>query len=48
VTASSLEFKKVAREVADVDSLNAFLKSYKEIYGPDGALGPNGPTVAGS
>jgi hypothetical protein len=40
VKATSLEFKTVAREVASVDSLNAFLKSYREIYEPDGALAP--------
>ena len=40
ITASSLEFKSVANEVAGLDGLNAFLASYREFYGKDGALAP--------
>ncbi|WP_172123576.1 MULTISPECIES: hypothetical protein [unclassified Devosia] len=40
ITASSLEFKSVANEVAGLDGLNAFLASYREFYGKDGALTP--------
>ncbi|WP_424982987.1 hypothetical protein [Maritalea sp. S77] len=35
------EFKALAREIADVDSLNSFLAAYKERYGTDGALAPD-------
>ncbi len=42
VDITSLEFKKLSREIADIDSLNAFLKSYKDNYGGDGALTPKG------
>lgn len=40
IEASSVEFRKVAQEVADVDSLNAFLTSYRQVYESDGALAP--------
>ena len=40
ISISSLEFKKVAREVSGLDSLNAFLDSYRQTYGGDGALAP--------
>ncbi|MDB5622316.1 MAG: hypothetical protein JWR39_879 [Devosia sp.] len=40
ITASSLEFKAVANQVAALDGLNAFLASYREFYGQDGALTP--------
>jgi len=40
IQASSLEFKKVAAEVAALDSLNAFLASYREVYAGEGALAP--------
>ncbi len=40
IEANSLQFRKVAQEVASIDSLNAFLSSYKQTYGPDGALSP--------
>jgi tetratricopeptide (TPR) repeat protein len=42
VNSSSLEFKKVAQEVAGTDSLKEFLRSYNESYGADGALTPIG------
>jgi len=34
------EFKQVAKEVAGIDSINAFLAAYQEFYGKDGALTP--------
>jgi len=37
---TSAEFKKVAQEVAGLDSLNAFLSSYRDIYGEAGAMTP--------
>lgn len=37
---TSLEFKTVASQVAGVDSINAFLASYRETYGGAGALAP--------
>lgn len=40
IQVTSLEFKKVAAEVAAQDSLTAFLSSYRETYGADGALAP--------
>lgn len=33
IAPQSVEFRKVAREVAAADSLNAFLASYRELYG---------------
>ncbi len=35
------EFKSLAKEIADVDSLNSFLAAYKQRYGTDGALTPD-------
>lgn len=35
ITPTSAEFKKVARQVADLDSLNAFLVSYRQVYPGD-------------
>ncbi|UYO00666.1 MAG: hypothetical protein KIT02_05485 [Devosia sp.] len=40
IQATSLEFKKVAAEVAALDSLTAFLASYRETYEGEGALTP--------
>ncbi|WP_299744297.1 hypothetical protein [Devosia sp.] len=40
ITTSSLEFKKVARDVSGLDGLNAFLDSYRQTYGGTGALAP--------
>lgn len=37
---TSLEFKQVAREMTDIDSINAFLASYRDTYGEGGALAP--------
>ena len=39
VAPQSLEFKKVAKEIAGLDSLDAFLASYRELYsGADAVL----------
>ncbi|MBJ3783931.1 hypothetical protein [Devosia sediminis] len=40
IQTTSLEFKRVAAEVAAVDSLTAFLSSYRETYAGEGALTP--------
>ena len=40
IQATSLEFKKVAAEVASIDSLGAFLSSYRQAYAGEGALAP--------
>jgi hypothetical protein len=34
------EFKRVAKQVAGIDSINAFLAAYQDFYGKDGALTP--------
>lgn len=44
IQTSSLEFKRVASEVAAIDNLSAFLTSYRETYGADGALTPLNPS----
>lgn len=41
ITTSSLAFRKIAQQVAAVDSLDAFLNVYRTMYQPDGALAPN-------
>lgn len=46
VQASSLEFRKVAKEVAGIDSLNAFLATYNATYGSEGALSPMNSAAA--
>jgi hypothetical protein len=40
IQTTSLEFKKVAAEVAALDSLTAFLASYRDTYAGEGALTP--------
>ncbi|MGV8854057.1 MAG: tetratricopeptide repeat protein [Devosia sp.] len=40
IAVTSLEFKTVAAQVSGVDGINAFLASYRDTYGPDGALAP--------
>ncbi len=40
IQTTSLEFKKVAAEVAAQDSLTAFLSSYRETYAGSGSLAP--------
>ncbi|MFD1251563.1 hypothetical protein DEVEQU_03614 [Devosia equisanguinis] len=48
IQASSMEFKKVAAEVAAVDGLNAFLASYRDTYAGEGALVPTNATEPNS
>ena len=38
VSASSIEFRRVAREVSGLDSLNAFLDSYRSLYANGGIV----------
>jgi hypothetical protein len=40
VTATSADFQKVAQQVAGIDSLNAFLGAYRDLYGAGGAMTP--------
>jgi tetratricopeptide (TPR) repeat protein len=40
ITATSTEFQKVAQQVAGIDSLNAFLGAYRDLYGAAGAMTP--------
>ncbi len=40
IEASSMEFRQVATQVAALDSLNAFLGSYRDTYSGEGALTP--------
>jgi len=40
IETTSIAFKTVARQVSDVDSINAFLASYRETYGGAGAMTP--------
>ncbi len=39
-TAASVEFRKVAREVSGLDTLNAFLAAYRQTYPMDDAITP--------
>lgn len=41
VAPTSPEFKKVAREVAGIDSLDAFLASYRDLYASQDSVVPN-------
>ncbi len=43
VAPTSPEFKKVAREVAGIDSLGAFLTSYRDLYASQDSVVPNAP-----
>ncbi len=47
MTVTSAEFRKVAQQVADIDSLDAFLKSYRDIYEADGSLAPSKASESG-
>lgn len=40
VVQGSANFKTIAAKIADIDSLSAFLNSYRQTYGADGALAP--------
>jgi hypothetical protein len=46
-TPQSIEFRQVAREVSGLDSLNAFLDAYQELYGGGEALTPVNATSPG-
>lgn len=48
IQVTSMEFKKVAAQVASVDSLNAFLASYREAYSAEGALTPLSASASNS
>ena len=39
------EFRKLARQIADVDSLNSFLNAYKTQYVESGAISPQGDVL---
>jgi hypothetical protein len=45
---TSAEFKKVARQVAGLDSLNAFLSSYRQLYAGDDTMTPAAATATES
>jgi tetratricopeptide (TPR) repeat protein len=47
-TPTSVEFRKVAREVSGLDSLNAFLSSYRETYAAGGTMTPDKAAQAGA
>ncbi len=48
VVQGSADFKTIAAKIADIDSLSAFLNSYRQTYGSDGALAPKaGNSLAG-
>ena len=40
VTPTSIEFRKVAREISGLDSLNAFLESYRQVYATSDQVAP--------
>ncbi len=40
VSVTSVEFRKVAQQVASIDSLEAFLQSYRDVYEADGSVAP--------
>jgi hypothetical protein len=46
IAPSSIEFRKVAREVSGLDSLDAFLASYRQMYAGGDAMTPNGAAAA--
>lgn len=48
VTTQSAELRKVAADVASADSLDAFIASYREIYGPAADLAPNDAAIPGA
>jgi hypothetical protein len=45
VAPTSPEFKKVAQQVATIDSLDAFLASYRDIYASQDSVVPNAPKL---
>ena len=48
VAITSLEFKAVASQVADVGGINAFLASYRDTYAGEGALAPLNAAAPGA
>jgi hypothetical protein len=40
ISPTSVEFRRVAREVSGLDSLNAFLESYRQAYATGGGMMP--------
>ena len=47
IEVTSNEFRKVAKQVADIDSLDAFLSSYRDLYEQDGSLAPSRAAIDG-
>jgi len=47
IAPSSIEFRKVAREVSGLDSLNAFLDSYRQMYAAGDPMTPEKAVVEG-
>jgi hypothetical protein len=45
---SSVEFRKVAREVSGLDGLNAFLESYRQAYASGDAMAPQRAAAKGA
>jgi hypothetical protein len=45
IAPSSIEFRKVAREVSGLDSLNAFLESYRQMYAAGDPMTPGRASV---
>lgn len=48
IAPQSVEFRKVAREVASADSLDAFLASYRELYGSTETMVPDKSALPGA
>jgi len=46
IAPTSPEFKKVAQQIAGLDSLDAFLNSYRELYATQDDVVPNAPKTA--
>ncbi|MDB5472838.1 MAG: hypothetical protein JWP99_141 [Devosia sp.] len=48
IAVTSIEFKAVASQVSGVQGINAFLSSYREVYGTSGALAPLAASESGA
>jgi hypothetical protein len=48
IAPQSLEFRKLAQEVASADSLDAFISSYRELYGEAAELAPDSAAAPGA
>ena len=48
IAPQSLEFRKLAQEVASADSLDAFISSYRELYSGAAELVPDAAAVPGA